>query len=67
VSLKHNSEVEVVFLRKQPSGVFVKPAAVDNSRKRAHLDATRLLLIIENITNLMNARWMLIMRETFFF
>jgi len=26
-----NSEVKVVFLRKQPSGVFVKPAAVDKS------------------------------------
>jgi len=24
-----NSEDEIVFLRKQPSGVFVKPAAVD--------------------------------------
>jgi len=26
-----NSEVKVVFLRKQPYGVFVKPAAVDKS------------------------------------
>jgi len=25
------NEVEVTFLRKQPSGVFVKPAAVDKS------------------------------------